>query len=454
MPASGGNVSIGTALGPSLGGALIAGLGWPAIFLVNLPLGILTFLLAHRYLPADRREVAADRTGLDTVGTLLLALTLAAYALAMTMGRGSFGPLNIARLLGAAVGVGLFVLAEANAASPLIRLPMFRDPVLSAGLAMSAIVSTVMMATLMVGPFYLSRALGLEATLVGLVMSVGPLVAALTGVPAGRIVDRLGAQGMTIVGLIGIVAGSFVLSMTPASLGVAGYIAPTVLITAGYALFQTANNTAVMTGIRPDQRGVISATLNLSRNLGLVTGASLMGAVSRSRRRRTTSPPRVPRPLPPVWGSRSQSRRCWSSSRSPSRPAIVLASAVLRSPEPGLDTSSEPRPRRNPKRRTTCPSLWLRSRHRTTVAPRRFSASGGSEIGAVARYNTTPGVMGRREPCCRSFREAGITAKRYRVTLSDEERERLRDLTREGTASARMVPRAQTLQAGDDVLRG
>ena len=271
--------AIGTALGPSLGGALIAGLGWPAIFLVNLPLGILTFLLAHRSLPADRREVAADRTGLDTVGTLLLALTLAAYALAMTMGRGSFGPLNIALLLGAAVGVGLFVLAEANAASPLIRLPMFRDPVLSAGLAMSAIVSTVMMATLMVGPFYLSRALGLEATLVGLVMSVGPLVAAVTGVPAGRIVDRLGAQRMTVVGLIGIAAGSFVLSMAPASLGVAGYIAPIVLITAGYALFQAANNTAVMTDIRPDRRGVISGLLNLSRNLGLVTGASVMGAV-------------------------------------------------------------------------------------------------------------------------------------------------------------------------------
>ena len=63
-------------------------------------------------------------------------------------------------------------------------------PVLSASLAMSALVSTVMMATLVVGPFYLSRALGLDAALVGLVLSVGPLVAALTGVPAGRIADR------------------------------------------------------------------------------------------------------------------------------------------------------------------------------------------------------------------------------------------------------------------------
>jgi EmrB/QacA subfamily drug resistance transporter len=271
--------AIGTALGPSLGGVLIAGLSWRAIFLVNVPLGLLAFLLAHRYLPVDRQRPKTDRAGFDNVGTLLLALMLAAYALAMTIGRGSFGPLNMALLLAAIFGAGLFVLAEARAASPLIRLAMFRDPILSASLAMSALVSTVMMATLVVGPFYLSRALGLDAVLVGLVLSVGPLVAALTGVPAGRIADRFGAQRMTIVGLIGIAAGSFILSMMPATLGISGYIAPIVVITVGYALFQTANNTAVMTDIRPDQRGVISGLLNLSRNLGLITGASVMGAV-------------------------------------------------------------------------------------------------------------------------------------------------------------------------------
>jgi EmrB/QacA subfamily drug resistance transporter len=271
--------AIGTALGPSLGGVLIAGLSWRAIFLVNVPLGLLALLLAHRYLPVDRQRPKTDRAGFDNVGTLLLALMLAAYALAMTIGRGSFGPLNMALLLAAIFGAGLFVLAEARAASPLIRLAMFRDPILSASLAMSALVSTVMMATLVVGPFYLSRALGLDAVLVGLVLSVGPLVAALTGVPAGRIADRFGAQRMTIVGLIGIAAGSFILSMMPATLGISGYIAPIVVITVGYALFQTANNTAVMTDIRPDQRGVISGLLNLSRNLGLITGASVMGAV-------------------------------------------------------------------------------------------------------------------------------------------------------------------------------
>ncbi len=269
--------AVGTSLGPSLGGALIAGLGWQAIFLVNLPLGILTLLLAHRHLPIDRREPGTDRVDFDHVGTLLLALTLAAYALAMTIGHGSFGPLNIVLLSAAIVGAGLFVLAQSRAVSPLIQLTAFRHPTLSTSLALSVIVSTVMMATLVVGPFYLSRALGLGAALVGLVLSVGPLVAALAGMPAGRAVDRFGAQRMIMAGLIGMVAGSLMLAMMLTS--IVGYLVPIVVVTAGYALFQAANNTAVMTEIDPRQRGVMSGLLNLSRNLGLITGASAMGAV-------------------------------------------------------------------------------------------------------------------------------------------------------------------------------
>ena len=178
--------AIGTALGPSLGGVLLSGLGWRAIFLVNVPLGLVTFVLAHRHLPVDRREPGtAPAAAFDRVGTLFLALTLAAYALAMTLGHGRFGSLNAALLVAAVFGVGLFVRAEQRAVSPLIRPAMFRDRALSTSLAMSTLVSTVMMATLVVGPFYLARTLRLGEALVGLVLSAGPLVAALTGVRPG-----------------------------------------------------------------------------------------------------------------------------------------------------------------------------------------------------------------------------------------------------------------------------
>ena len=271
--------AVGTALGPTLGGVLIGAFGWQAIFWVNVPLGLLTFLLALRYLPLDRPGPQTAWASFDALGTLLLALTLAAYALAMTVGRGSFGAFNLALLLAAVVGAGVFVWVGNRAASPLIRWAMFSQPVLSAGFVMSTLVTTVVMATLVVGPFYLSGALQLDAARVGMVMSTGPLVAALTGVPAGRLTDRFGAHRISLGGLIAMVMGSALLALLPVGFGVPGYIIPLVIITAGYALFQAANNTAVMSDIRPDQRGVISGLLGLSRNLGLITGASVMGAV-------------------------------------------------------------------------------------------------------------------------------------------------------------------------------
>lgn len=156
---------------------------------------------------------------------------------------------------------------------------MFENAQLGAGFAMSALVTTVVMATLVVGPFHLAGALALDAVRVGLVMSSGPLVAAVMGVPAGRMADRFGAQRMIVAGLVAMAVGCVALAATPAGCGVIGYIAPLAVITAGYSVFQAANNTAVMTGVQPQQRGVVSGLLNLSRNLGLITGAAVMGAV-------------------------------------------------------------------------------------------------------------------------------------------------------------------------------
>lgn len=271
--------AIGTALGPSLGGVLIAGLGWRAIFLVNVPLGLAAVFLVYRFLPLDRVVRSADRTRFDIPGTLLLAGTLAAYALAMTIGHGRFDRLNVILLAAAILGAGAFVFVERKVVSPLIRLAAFRDAALSASLGMNALVSSVIMTTFVVGPFYLSRSLGLSGAAVGMVMSIGPIVSALSGILAGRAVDRLGANSTVIAGLVEMALGAFALCVLPSMFGLTGYIAGIVILTPGYQLFQAANNTAVMKDVHASQRGVVSGLLSLSRNLGLITGASLMGAV-------------------------------------------------------------------------------------------------------------------------------------------------------------------------------
>ncbi|WP_145592266.1 MFS transporter [Yersinia bercovieri] len=274
--------AIGTALGPSLGGVLIAGFGWPAMFLITIPFGLLAWLLVSRYLPlpvAPLPQAPKLQSGFDPLGMLLLGLTLALYALSMTLGHGTFTVLNFALFVGAVVGVGLFGWAENRAAYPLIQIAMLRHPVLRGGLITSALVTTIMMATLVVGPFYLSQALNLPAEWVGLAMSGGPVVAALCGVPAGYLVDHFGAKAMVMVGLSALTLGAIALTIISPAAGVWGYVAPVCLMTAGYAIFQAANNTVMISTVGADQRGVISGMLNLARNLGLMTGASVMGAI-------------------------------------------------------------------------------------------------------------------------------------------------------------------------------
>ncbi|MEO7362099.1 MAG: MFS transporter [Gemmatimonadaceae bacterium] len=217
--------AVGTALGPSAGGLLIATFSWRALFFMNVPLGLLTLGLAYQSLPNDRA------TG------------------------------------------------ETRVHQPLFQSAMFRHSLVRRSLVMLALVSTVMMATLVVGPFYLSRALNLNAAAVGFTMSAGPIVAALTSVPAGRIADRFGFARTSIIGLVATVVGSTALALLPASSGIVGYLLPIAFLTGGYAVFQTANNTGLMTHVGATERGVISGLLSLARNLGLISGASVMGAV-------------------------------------------------------------------------------------------------------------------------------------------------------------------------------
>lgn len=276
-------VSFGIALGPSLGSLALAAFGWQAVFWVNLPFGLLAFLLISRYLPnaVDAPKQPVPATRFDWLGTILLALTLGAYSLAMIFsGRQGFGsPLVLQWGMGAVVGLVCFLAVQVKSQAPLLKLSMFGNALLSSSMVMSVLVYAVMMATLVLGPFFLSKALGLDTRLVGLVMTVGPLAAAIMGVPAGAVADRIGARLAMVIGLALFTIGAVAMSWVSLTNGVATYIVAILFVSIGLAFFQTPNNTAVMADARPEQRGLVSGLLALARNLGLITGASLMGAL-------------------------------------------------------------------------------------------------------------------------------------------------------------------------------
>lgn len=213
--------AIGTALGAPLGGVILPLMGWRGIFWLQLPLAALALALTLTALPRDRQSVRPKAPGLLSV----------------------------------------------------------LDRTLLPGLALNFLVAAVMMTTLVTGPFYLGTTLGLTETATGLVMAIGPGLSILTGLPSGRLVDAKGAEHVLGIGLVLMTLGAAGLTLLSGPFGLTGYVAGIALLTPGYQLFQAANNTSALSGLPPDRRGTVAGLLALSRNLGLITGASVMGAV-------------------------------------------------------------------------------------------------------------------------------------------------------------------------------
>ncbi|QQK72689.1 MFS transporter [Pectobacterium versatile] len=213
--------ALGTALGPSVGGFLLAIAGWRSLFWIQIPLVTIVLFMAFTLLPATPVKEKASLSG----------------------------------------GLSL------------------RNTTLLSNLTINAAVTAVIMTTLIVGPYYLGLGLGLKETLVGLVMAIGPAVATFSGIPSGRLVDTWGFRRALTAGLSLVVTGTFMLAILPNLLGVTGYILAIIVLTPGYQLFQAANNTATLAEVPGNQRGTVSGLLNLSRNIGLIAGASIMGQV-------------------------------------------------------------------------------------------------------------------------------------------------------------------------------
>ncbi|QRM56909.1 MFS transporter [Sinorhizobium sp. BG8] len=271
--------AIGTALGPSVGGILISQFGWRAAFGGLTVLSVLVLGLSIQFIPempAGRRDRGMRA---DWLGAGLLAVTLILYALATTGGHSVPSWIAVLLLPSTALAFVAFMIAELRADAPLVPFSILRNRPTAMALSANLLVSTSMMSTLVVGPYFLSFALGLNDVSVGLVMAIGPMTAALTGVLAGRATDRFGAQPVVTVGLIEIVLGLVCLALLPRYLGVVGYIAALVVLTPGFQLFIAANSTTVLLTAPANQRGLLSGLIGLSRNLGFMTGASVMTAL-------------------------------------------------------------------------------------------------------------------------------------------------------------------------------
>jgi EmrB/QacA subfamily drug resistance transporter len=269
--------SVGTAIGPTLGGVLVDQFGWRSIFLVNVPVGIAVVFLSLRYVIESRDERPRE---LDLPGQALFAVAIGALAYAVIQGPkdGWDSMLILALLAIAAISCFAFVRTERRSADPMMDVSLFRDRPYSLAIGTICAVLFAAYGMLLLVTQYLQNVRGYSAVQTGLMLL--PLSVAITIVSplAGRLVGRFGVRrpvlaGLSamILGLIGLIAGGHgSAAFVMVGLGVIGI---------GLALSMTPLTTLAMTSVPPQRAGMASGIMSAQRAIGSTIGFAVLGSV-------------------------------------------------------------------------------------------------------------------------------------------------------------------------------
>jgi EmrB/QacA subfamily drug resistance transporter len=272
-------VSLGIALGPTVGGLLIALSGWRSIFLVNVPIGIFASFVVVRSVPAGKSNPTKQK--FDGLGALIMTLTLVCFAVGMTAGQNQgFGSMRALALLAIAIlGLISFLWVERRIQQPMLDLGLFRNLQFSLSLLSGLLVFIVIAGVIFIAPFFLELVLHYSTQQVGLLLAVSPVLGGIVAPFSGNLSDRFGPRIISLIGLVLMTVGCLGISTFNAQLTELGYIVRVAPFGIGLGMFQSPNNSAILGQVPPERLGIASGLMSLSRTLGQTTGLSVMGAL-------------------------------------------------------------------------------------------------------------------------------------------------------------------------------
>ena len=269
--------SLGVALGPVIGGVLVTVAGWRSIFLVNVPICLLTIALLRRYATESPRnpDRRADVPGLLLGVTMLAALT----ASFITAGQqGWLAPLPGALLGAGLVTAWLFLRAERRHPHPLLPLALFRSRNFSGATAVGMIFNLVLYGSLLCLSLYLQEERHEPVLATGLLLLPSSVFTGLGSLASGRLTARLGPRPPMIAGLSLAAAGTVLLATAGSATPLALILAGSVLIGL-ISLAMPAMTAAVVGAAGPEHAGAASGVLNAARQSGGALGVAVLGSL-------------------------------------------------------------------------------------------------------------------------------------------------------------------------------
>lgn len=270
-----------TALGPTLGGALLSGLGWPWLFAINVPLGLAAVTLGWRVVP-DNPDPA--RKGFDSAGALLSAVAMGAFIMAADasahLGTAPDAGRALAMYGVTAIAAALaFVWRQRRAATPLIPLDMFASKRFSLA-ALTSLASFIGQGiTLVALPFLFQTVYGDSALHSALLFTPWPIGIMLAAPHAGRLADRYPAAILSSAGLALLALGLVCLALLPMGAQAWDIAWRNLLCGIGFGLFQSPNNREMLSNVTRERSGSASGVLAIMRTFGQCLGTAVVGIV-------------------------------------------------------------------------------------------------------------------------------------------------------------------------------
>ncbi|HEX2927007.1 MAG TPA: MFS transporter [Ruminiclostridium sp.] len=267
-------VALGTLVGPPLGGFIVDVASWQYIFLINIPIGIFAFIMGLKVLPRDEESKNAK---FDIKGAILFLICIISLFAALLTGEqiGFLKPVILASFAVAVVSLILFVKIEGRVESPLLQLNIFKNKLFSLSIFCGFLLFVCMNCSNIIMPFYFQDVIKMSPAMTGLYLTIYPLILLVVSPISGYMSDKIGSEMLTFVGLVIFSAGCFLMATINQFLAPVRIIMFIAMMAVGNGMFQSPNNSLIMSTVPKSRLGIAGSINALVRNLGLVVGVSV-----------------------------------------------------------------------------------------------------------------------------------------------------------------------------------
>ncbi|WP_163359365.1 MFS transporter [Klebsiella aerogenes] len=268
-------VAVSSAAGPTIAAAILSLASWQWLFLINVPLGIISIFLAMRFLPPN--SSASKITRFDLPSAMMNALTFGLLITALGgFAQGQSGYLVLAEVIAMLIIGFFFVRRQLRMPVPLLPVDLLRIPIFSLSICTSNCSFCAQMLAMVSLPFFLQTVIGRSEVETGLLLTPWPLATMVMAPLAGYLIEKVHAGLLGAMGLLIMACGLFGLALLPSSPSDLDIIWRMALCGAGFGLFQSPNNHTIVSSAPGHRSGGASGMLGTARLLGQSSGAALV----------------------------------------------------------------------------------------------------------------------------------------------------------------------------------